>query len=114
MENDSFNPQDMLITPGIVDEIRTFDSVEESALCIVRLLNGKETKTREDIVALNAGLILYLRDKAASIREGYEMALELIHNGKAWEKLKTWVEFQNRDGQHGLKILADLEEKVMA
>ncbi|TYC87599.1 MULTISPECIES: anthranilate phosphoribosyltransferase [Acetobacterium] len=112
VEKYTFNPQDMLITPGIVDEIRTFNSVEESALCIVRLLKGKETKTREDIVALNAGLILYLRDKAPSIREGYEMALELIHNGAAWEKLKTWVNYQNRDGVKGLKILSALEKKV--
>jgi anthranilate phosphoribosyltransferase len=113
VENYSFNPQDMLISPGIVDEIRTFDSVEASALCIVRLLKGKETKTREDIVALNAGLILYLRDKSPSIREGYEMALELIHNGAAWEKLKSWVKYQNRDGIQGLATLAVLEEKVI-
>lgn len=113
VENYSFNPQDMGITPGIVDEIRTFDSIEDSALCIVRLLNGKETKTREDIVALNAGLVLYLRDKASSIREGYEMSLELIHNGKAWAQLKTWVKHQNRDGLRGLMTLSALEEQVM-
>lgn len=113
VENYSFNPQDMLITPGIVDEIRTFDSVEASAMCIVRLLKGQETKTREDIVALNAGLILYLRDKAPSIREGYELALELIHNGAAWEKLKTWVKYQNRDQLKGLSTLSDLEAKVI-
>ncbi|WP_414733096.1 hypothetical protein [Acetobacterium carbinolicum] len=59
MDNYSFNPQGVLITLGNVDEIRTFDSVEASALCIVRLLKGLETKIREDIVALNAGLILY-------------------------------------------------------
>ncbi|MDZ5724382.1 hypothetical protein ACIZ62_01035 [Acetobacterium carbinolicum] len=40
MDNYSFNPQGMLITLGNVDEIRTFDSVEASALCIVRLLKG--------------------------------------------------------------------------
>jgi anthranilate phosphoribosyltransferase len=59
VDNCSFNPQGVLITLGNVDEIRTFDSVEASALCIVRLLKGLETKIREDIVALNAGLILY-------------------------------------------------------
>jgi hypothetical protein len=59
VDNYSFNPQGVLITLGNVDEIRTFDSVEASALCIVRLLKGLETKIREDIVALNAGLILY-------------------------------------------------------
>lgn len=113
VDNYSFNPQNMGISPGIVDEIRTFDSVEESALCIIRLLNGKETRTREDIVALNAGLILYLRDKASSIREGYEMSLELIHNGKAWDKLKSWVKYQNRDGQQGIATLEKLAEKVL-
>lgn|GEM_PF-3127432 len=102
VENYPFNPQDMLISPVIVDGIRTFESVEASALCIVRLLNGKETKIREKIVALNAGLILFLRDQVPSIREGYDMALELIHNGEAWEKLKTGVKCQNRDRLKGL------------
>jgi thymidine phosphorylase len=41
------------------------------------------------------------------------MALELIHNGEAWEKLKTWVKYQNRDRLKGLSTLYDLEEKVM-
>jgi anthranilate phosphoribosyltransferase len=114
VEKYSFSPQDMLITPGNVDEIRTFASVEESALGIVRLLKGKETRTREDIVALNAGLVLYLRDKADSIRGGYEMALELIRNGAAWDKLKAWVKYQNREDLKGLLTLQELEERVMA
>ena len=41
------------------------------------------------------------------------MALELIHNGAAWEKLKSWVKYQNRDGIEGLATLAVLEEKVI-
>ena len=113
IEKYSFSPQDMGIDLGMIDEIRTFDSVEASALCIVRLLKGKETKTREDIVALNTGLVLYLRDKATSIREGYEMAIELIHNGASWEKLQTWVNYQNQDSQKGLNKLKRLEERAI-
>lgn len=112
IEKYSFTPQDMGIGLGILDEIRTFNSIEASALCIVRLLKGQESKTREDIVALNAGLVLYLRNKAPSIREGYEMAIELIHNGSAWEKLKRWVEVQNRDPVKGLMKLEKLQEET--
>ncbi len=113
IEQYEFTPQDMGITKGNIDEIRTFNSVVESAEGVVRLLKGMETKTREDIVALNAGLIIYIRDKAPSIRDGYELALELIHNGNAWGQLVKWVTYQNRDSLKGVQILNAVEEKVM-
>jgi anthranilate phosphoribosyltransferase len=73
---------------------------------------GKEEQSRTDIVALNAGLVIYLRDKSKSIREGYELAIELIKNGKALEKLEDWVKYQNTETQKGLAVLDALKKRV--
>lgn len=112
IENYVFTPHDLGISPGILEEIKTFDSVEASALGIIELLKGKASQTRRDIVALNAGLIIYMMEKASCIRDGYEIAIKLIDNGKAWDKLVDWVSFQNRDAKKGLKTLKSLELKV--
>lgn len=112
IENYVFTPHDFGIAPGILEEIKTFDSVEASALGIIELLKGKASQTRRDIVALNAGLIIYMMEKASCIRDGYEIAIKLIDNGKAWDKLVDWVSFQNRDAKKGLKTLKSLELKV--
>lgn len=108
----SFSPADLGITPGDPDELRTLDSVDASALCLTRILLGRDTPTRTDAVALNAGLVLYLMDKAPTIREGYQKSLELIHDGRAWAKMEDWVRTQNRDPEAGLARLKALQERV--
>lgn len=112
IEKYEFTPQDMGIKAGVADDVKAFESIEESALCIVRMLMGKEEQSRTDIVALNAGLVIYLRDKSKSIREGYELAIELIKNGKALEKLEDWVKYQNTETQKGLAVLDALKKRV--
>ncbi|MFW6263768.1 MAG: anthranilate phosphoribosyltransferase, partial [Thermotogota bacterium] len=49
-------------------------------------LNEREL-TRLEMVALNAGAGLYLTGKAASLKEGFNMAFQTILTGKAKEKL---------------------------
>ena len=44
-------------------------------------------------MALNAGAAIYAADKAASIADGVEMAMEAIRNGAARAKLDAFVKF---------------------
>lgn len=61
----------------------------------LRILHGQETGPKRDMVALNAGLALWISERAATIEEGIQMAIARIESGSAAEKLTLLVE------QHG-------------
>jgi anthranilate phosphoribosyltransferase len=61
----------------------------------LRILHGQETGPKRDMVALNAGLALWISERAATIEEGIQMAITRIESGSAAEKLTLLVE------QHG-------------
>ena len=44
-----------------------------------------------DAVLLNAGVSLYIGEKADSIKEGIKLAAELIDSGKAYETLEKFI-----------------------
>jgi anthranilate phosphoribosyltransferase len=43
------------------------------------------------MIALNSGAALYVADIVKSISDGVEMAFDLMNNGKAANKLETYV-----------------------
>lgn len=61
----------------------------------LRIAHGLETGPKRDLVALNAGLALWISERASSIEEGVRMALERLASGLPAERLTTLVE------QHG-------------
>ncbi len=70
-------------------------NVEESRAMIIGALENKVGAAR-DIVALNAGAAIYVADKAATIQEGVDKALEVIASGAARDKLAKFIECTNR------------------
>lgn len=58
---------------------------KENAQTIIDILKGKKGHKR-DIVLMNAGASLYVAKIADSIKDGIEMARELIDSNKAYEK----------------------------
>jgi len=65
--------------------------VENAQLCL-NILKGKSPGPREDSVAMNAAVILQLAAKTSSLEEGFGVAIEVLHTGKAFAKLKQLVE----------------------
>ncbi len=59
---------------------------------VLKALENKAGSAR-DIVALNAGAAIYAADKAASIEDGVELAMETIKSGAARAKLDAFVKF---------------------
>ena len=51
---------------------------------------------KRDAVLLNAGAGLYIGGKAATLKEGVELAAELIDSGAAKKKLEEFIEQSNR------------------
>jgi anthranilate phosphoribosyltransferase len=78
-------PKDSVTPVDATSNIRDF----------LRIAHGQETGPKRDLVALNAGLALWISDRAASIEEGIQAAIARIESGRVAEKLTALVE------QHG-------------
>ncbi|MBE0518590.1 MAG: anthranilate phosphoribosyltransferase [Thermoplasmata archaeon] len=66
-------------------------SPEENARIALSILKDKD-HARSPIVAMNAGAALYVSGHSATIEDGIETALKMIHDGHAFKKL---VEFSS-------------------
>jgi len=94
----TLNPQQLGLTPAPTGALRGGD-VEENALILRNVLQGKGTQAQQDAVALNASLALQvgglipLEDHKA----GIEIARDVMHSGAAWLKLEQLVKFLASD-----------------
>ncbi len=70
-------------------------SPAENAEITRGILKGEKGPKR-DAVLMNAGAALYIGGKAGSMKEGIELAAELIDSGKALETLDKIVEVSNQ------------------
>ena len=68
---------------------------EENARITRAILNGEKGHKR-NAVLMNAGAALYIGGKADSMREGIELAAELIDSGKAVQTLDKFIEVSNK------------------
>ncbi|MBQ6106829.1 MAG: anthranilate phosphoribosyltransferase, partial [Thermoguttaceae bacterium] len=75
-------PEEFGLTRCTIDQIRGEDAKVNAGI-VRALLSGKETGPRQEIVALNAGLGLYIAGKAGTIQEGIDLALEIMRSGQA-------------------------------
>jgi len=93
----TLNPQQLGLTPAPIGALRGGD-IEENALILRNVLQGKGTTAQQDAVALNASLALQvggvvpLEDHKA----GIEMARAVMLSGAAWSKLEQLVQFLGR------------------
>ncbi|NPV05068.1 MAG: anthranilate phosphoribosyltransferase [Syntrophaceae bacterium] len=101
-------PEDAGLRCGRRDDLRPRDTVQEEAVEAVRLLAGRGNPSRTDIVALNAGAVLWIAGRAESLRQGTAAALRQIASGAPLQKLRDWVRRQNRDAESGLRTLSSI------
>jgi anthranilate phosphoribosyltransferase len=66
--------------------------VEENAARLKALLAGKAGQGEQDIVILNSAALLLTAGKAATLREGAELARESLASGRAAKVLDRFVE----------------------
>ena len=84
------DPQDVGLQMGNISDIR-IDTKEDAIKSFVDVLNNTANKTKIEITALNAAGGLIVSDIADSFDEAVELALNTIHSGKAFDKLKNFV-----------------------
>ncbi|MDD4844877.1 MAG: anthranilate phosphoribosyltransferase [Anaerotignum sp.] len=68
---------------------------EENKKIALDILSGKEQGAKRDVVLLNAAVSLYIAEKCDSIKDGIELAKEMLDSGKAMAKLEAFVKATN-------------------
>ncbi|MDR2204023.1 MAG: hypothetical protein LBE76_07010 [Nitrososphaerota archaeon] len=98
-EVETFNvyPEDVGIKRGNVHEIVARDSHIENAKVIMQILAGKNIGSCRDIVLLNAASILVLSGICKDLRDGYELAKQVIESGQAIAKIEELIHFSNNN-----------------
>ena len=103
MKRINLHPSELGLTVTANDSIKG-GSPEENAEILVRLLSGEKSAYR-DIVLLNAGIGLYIGEKAASFAEGVQLAAELIDSKRALQKYEALRQESVRMGENKCQII---------
>jgi anthranilate phosphoribosyltransferase len=77
-----------------LEEIAYPGSIQATLTVIKGALEGQPGGVR-DVIAVNAGLGIYLAGIAGDIREGYDRAQKLIDGGMVLSKLGQWTAYQH-------------------
>jgi anthranilate phosphoribosyltransferase len=88
-------PEEVGLNRYTRDELLGGDATD-NAQTLQDILAGKTRGAKRDVVLLNAGAGLYISDKASSLKEGVELAQDLIESGEALKKLEVYLEFNKR------------------
>ncbi|MEH1895894.1 MAG: anthranilate phosphoribosyltransferase [Nostoc sp.] len=90
----TINPLDLDLTPAPIGMLRGGD-VQENAVILKAVLQGKGTQAQQDAVALNASLALQVAGTIALLdhAQGIKIAKDILQSGAAWTKLEQLVEF---------------------
>ncbi len=83
-------PNDFGLKTYDVDDIRT-GGKDQNMIDFFRILYGKETGAKRDMVLANASAALYVMGKVKDFSEGTSLARQILDNGAAYEKIKELV-----------------------
>ncbi len=90
----TITPEDFGFTTCSKDEL-VGGTPEENAQITKDILSGAKGPKREAVL-LNAGASLYIAGKAPTMKDGVQLAAEIIDSGKAMETLNKMIEVSNR------------------
>jgi len=97
----SFMPEDVGVGLHSAELISSENDRDVAAKDMYEILGGRGAVAKNDAVILNSGLIFYVQNEVATIKDGVEKARELLMSGQALKTLKQWVSVQNRDTDAG-------------
>jgi anthranilate phosphoribosyltransferase len=83
------NPADYALTPATEEDL-TFRDAAGCARFTEDALSGDASPAHVDLVALNAGLRIYLGGRASDVADGIRLAREAIASGAARALLERW------------------------
>jgi len=86
----TLEPQDIGLHAGTISEIQ-INSKEEAIKSFVDVLNNTANRTKTEVTALNAAGGLIVSEISNDFGDAVQLALDTIHSGKAFDKLKNFV-----------------------
>jgi anthranilate phosphoribosyltransferase len=92
VETYTVNPEDVGLKRAEFAEIRGGATPQESASQVREVLGGKQS-ARLDMVLLNAGAALMAAGKTGTLRQGVDLAREVVQSGAALAKLERLIAF---------------------
>ena len=90
----AFGPEDAGLLPRPLDSLKG-GNPEENAHRFKALLLGRGERAEAEVVALNAGALLFTAGLADTLREGTAMGLEALRSGAADRRLEMFIEVTN-------------------
>lgn len=90
----TINPQEVNVTPAAINAVKG-GNVQENAVILKEVLQGKGTQPQQDIVALNAALALQVAGVVPWLNhgQGVTLAKEILQSGSPWTKLEQLIQF---------------------
>jgi anthranilate phosphoribosyltransferase len=83
-------PEQFPVQKATLADLRGGDRAANAEI-VRRLVTGEERGPKRDIVLLNAGAALFVAGASRTIRDGWDLAAELIDSGKVKRKLEELV-----------------------
>ncbi len=87
---------DFGLTPAPLEALKGGD-LQDNIQILQQVLQGKGTPAQRDVVALNSALALQVAGKVDTWARGVEMALSILQEGSAWDRLTQLLEFLRPD-----------------
>ena len=72
---------------------------QENKEILEAVLQGKATRAQLETVLLNAGIGLFVADKAKSVSKGIQAAREAVESGRAYAKLQEVIKNNEEAGK---------------
>lgn len=88
----TIEPEDVGLKRATLEDIRGGETVADAAEQVRGVLRGEEG-ARLDMVLLNGGAALLAGGKSDTIKEGVQLAREVVESGAAYQKLEELITF---------------------
>ena len=105
IEHSVVTPEALGLRPARYEDLASTRDVHREALTLLRVVANADDGPRQDIVCLNAAPMLLVMGRAENLAEGTELARAAIEDGRALQKLRDWVTWQNATSETGLATL---------
>ncbi len=114
IEEFTMSPEQLGLKSGDESAILYRSDRSAEAINLLKVLSGKDTGKKREIVCLNAAPLLYITNHASNLREGVNKAAEIIDSGKPIKKLIAWVSEQNSEPKQKQERLEDMLSQACA
>jgi anthranilate phosphoribosyltransferase len=104
-------PEDLGIRRAAYANIAATGDIRRESERFIEVLAGSAHPAAIDITCLNAAAILYVAGKTVDLKSGVEHSRELIHSGRALEKLRQWATIQADADRNSMNRFRDVASR---